>query len=68
MNSAATKTSHKSAPKPASWAYAEDFIEESEAATAARQTAGELGVSPLGRGAANTLTVLARAVQAKAVV
>jgi predicted O-methyltransferase YrrM len=51
-----------------SWAYAEDFVEESEAATAARQTAVELGVSPLGRGVANTLTVLARAVQAKAVV
>ncbi len=68
MNSPATKTSPKSAPKPVSWAYAEDFVEESEAATAARQTAGELGVTPLGRGAANTLTVLARAVQAKAVV
>ena len=68
MNSPATKTSPKSAPKPVSWAYAEDFVEESEAATAARQTAGELGVTPLGRGVANTLTVLARAVQAKAVV
>ena len=68
MNSPATKTSPKSAPKPVSWAYAEDFVEESEAATAARQTASELGVTPLGRGVANTLTVLARAVQAKAVV
>ena len=68
MNSPATKTSPKSAPKPVSWAYAEDFVEESEAATAARQSAGELGVTPLGRGAASTLTVLARAVQAKAVV
>ena len=68
MNSAATKTSPKSAPKPASWAYAEDFVTESEAAAAARQSASELGVSPLGRGSASTLTVLARAVQAKAVV
>jgi len=68
VNSPSTKTSPKSAPKPASWAYAEDFVEESEAATAARQSATELGVSPLGRGVASTLTMLARAVQAKAVV
>jgi predicted O-methyltransferase YrrM len=64
----AGKTSPKSAPKPASWAYAEDFVAESEAAYAARQTAVELGVAPLGRGAASVLTMLARAVQAKAVV
>ncbi len=67
MNSAA-KTSPKSAPKPASWAYAEDFVAESDAAYAARQTAEELGVSPIGRGAASALTMLARAVRAKAVV
>ena len=67
MNSAA-KTSAKNAPKPASWAYAEDFVAESDAAYAARQTADELGVSPLGRGSASALTMLARAIQAKAVV
>ncbi len=68
MNSPAAKTAPKSAPKPVSWAYAEDFVDESEAATAARESAVELGVAPLGRGAASILTVLARAVQAKAVV
>ena len=67
MNSAA-KTSAKNAPKPASWAYAEDFVAESDAAYAARQTATELGVSPLGRGSASALTMLARAIQARAVV
>jgi predicted O-methyltransferase YrrM len=64
----ATKTSPKSAPKPASWAYAENFVEESEAALLGRANAEQLGISPLGRGAANTLTVLAKAIQAKAVV
>jgi predicted O-methyltransferase YrrM len=64
----ATKTSPKSAPKPASWAYAENFVEESEAALIGRANAEQLGISPLGRGAASTLTVLAKAIQAKAVV
>jgi predicted O-methyltransferase YrrM len=64
----ATKTSPKSAPKPASWAYAENFVEESEAALTGRANAEQLGISPLGRGAASTLTVLAKAIQAKAVV
>ena len=67
MNSAA-KTSPKIAPKPASWVYAEDFVNESDTAHDARQTAAELGVSPLSRGAASALTMLARAIQAKAVV
>lgn len=62
------KTSAKSAPKPASWAYAEDFVEESEPAAAARVHAEPFGVTPLGRGAASALTVLAKTVQARAVV
>jgi predicted O-methyltransferase YrrM len=62
------KTSPKSAPKPASWAYAEDFVDESESATQAREQAIPLGVTPLGRGTANVLTVLAKMLQAKAVV
>ena len=68
MNAPAAKTSPKSAPKPASWAYAENYLEESEAAAAARENAVPLGVGPIGRGSANVLTVLARAVAARAVV
>jgi predicted O-methyltransferase YrrM len=60
--------SGRSAPKPASWAYAENFVAESEAAAAARESARPLGVAPLGRGTAATLTLLARAVAARAVV
>lgn len=68
MTASAGKTSPKSAPKPASWAFAEDFVEESEAAAAARAQAEPFGVTALGRGAASALTVLARTVQARAVV
>jgi len=62
------KTSPKSAPNPASWAFAEDFVEESDAAAQAREQAVPLGVTPLGRGSASVLTVLAKMLQAKAVV
>jgi predicted O-methyltransferase YrrM len=62
------KTSAKSAPKAASWAYAENFLTESEAAAGARTNAEEFGVSPVGRGTASTLTFLARVVQARHVV
>jgi predicted O-methyltransferase YrrM len=68
VNAPASNTSPKSAPKPASWAYAENFVAESEAAASARQQAKPLGVTPLGRGAAAALTLLARVVQARAVV
>jgi predicted O-methyltransferase YrrM len=68
VTAAPAKTAVKSAPKPASWAYAEDFVAESEAAAEARAAAVPLGVTPLGRGAASTLTVLASLVRAKAVV
>ena len=68
MNRLAGQTSPKAAPRPASWAYAEDFVAESDAAFTAREAAVEFGISPLSRGAANTLTVLARVVQARAVV
>jgi predicted O-methyltransferase YrrM len=64
----ATKTSPKSAPKPASWAYAENFVPETEAALTGRANAEQFGISPLGRGSASTLTFLAKAIQAKAVV
>jgi len=65
---ASGKTSPKTAPKPATWAYAEDFVAEPEAATAAREGAVGLGITSVGRGSAATLTFLARAVQARAVV
>jgi predicted O-methyltransferase YrrM len=66
--SAGIPTSAKAAPKPASWAYAEDFVPEPDAASQARAESEPLGVIPLSRGAASTLTFLARVVQAKAVV
>lgn len=68
MNEPAAKTSPKNAPKPASWAFAEDFAEESEAAVSAREQAGAFGATPLGRGAESQLTFLAQLLQAKAVV
>jgi predicted O-methyltransferase YrrM len=68
VTATAGKTSAKSAPKPASWAFAEDFQDESEAAAAAREEASQLGVAPIGRGGAAALTLLARAIGAKAVV
>jgi predicted O-methyltransferase YrrM len=61
-------TSPKAAPAPASWAYAEDFAAEGDAAAQARVEAEPLGVEPLSRGTVSTLTFLARAVQARAVV
>lgn len=68
MNPPASTTAAKSAPKAASWAYAENFRPETEAAAYARDSAVDLGVSPLGRGTAAALTLLAKAVAAKAVV
>lgn len=56
------------APKPASWVYAEDFAEEHEAARPAREAATRLGCPPLSRGGASLLTVLAKAIDARAVV
>jgi predicted O-methyltransferase YrrM len=68
VNLSAVKTSLKAAPKPGSWAFAEDFVDESEQAAEARQKARELGVAPIGRSSAAALTFLAAVVQAKAVV
>jgi predicted O-methyltransferase YrrM len=68
VNSPAAKSSPKSAPKAPSWAYAEDFVPESEAVSAARANAAQLGLTPLGRGAASTLTFVAKVIQARTVV
>jgi predicted O-methyltransferase YrrM len=68
VNFAAGKTSPRAAPKPGSWAFAEDYAGESEQSALAREWAAQLGVAPIGRGAASALTLLAKVVQAKAVV
>ena len=68
VNRVAGQTSPKSAPRPASWAFAEDFLPEADAAFAAREAAVEFGISPVSRGTASALTFLARVVQAKTVV
>jgi len=58
----------KAAPKPATWAYAETYVPESEASAAARTAAAELRLAVPSRGVAQSLTFLARVIQAKAVV
>jgi predicted O-methyltransferase YrrM len=68
VNSPATKSSLKLAPKAPSWVYAEDFVAESEVAAQARAQAATLGIHPLSRGAAATLTFAAKVVQARTVV
>ena len=68
MSTPDAPTSPKLAPKPASWIYAEDFVEQSEALEQARGDAAELGLTPVSRGAASVLTFLARTLQARAVV
>ncbi len=54
--------------RPESWAYAEEYRGEDEVVTAARASADEAGVVPIGAGGAAALTTLAAAVDAKAVV
>ena len=61
-------TPPSAAPKPASWAFAEDYATEGDAAAQARVEAAPLGVEPLSRGTVSALTFLARAVGARAVV
>jgi predicted O-methyltransferase YrrM len=55
-------------PTPETWTYAELFIDESEAATQAREAARDFGATPVSRGTARALTVLAKAINARAVV
>jgi predicted O-methyltransferase YrrM len=52
----------------ASQSYAELYVPESEAASAARQRAADLGCTPVSAGVATALTFLAAAVRARAVV
>jgi len=68
VSSTSAAISGKHAPKPAAWAHTEDYVPESPAGAAARAAAADLGLVPPSRGAAQTLTFLARVLGAKAVV
>jgi predicted O-methyltransferase YrrM len=57
-----------SALKPATWAYAEDFVPESELMEQARARGEELGCTPVMGGAGAALRLLAAAASARAVV
>jgi predicted O-methyltransferase YrrM len=57
-----------SAQKAASWAYAEDFVSESELIETARHRGEELGATPVGPGAGAALRMIAASVAARAVV
>ncbi len=54
--------------KPASWAYAEDYVTEDDALAAARGRAKEVGVAPIGNGGGAALRFLASLLDARAVV
>lgn len=68
MSAQAPKTPNPSAPTAASWAYAESFRPESEAAAAARAAAADLGLTEIGQGTASMLLLLARSVNARSAV
>ena len=57
-----------SAQKAASWAYADDFVTESEIVETARHRGAELGCTPVGPGAGAALRMIAAASAARAVV
>ena len=54
--------------KPASWAYAEEFVGEDDALLAGRARSREVGIIPVGAGAGALLRFLASLTQARAVV
>jgi predicted O-methyltransferase YrrM len=54
--------------KPASWAYAEEYVAEDEVLANARARAQEVGVTPIGTGAGAALRFLAAVTEARAVV
>lgn len=57
-----------SAARPASWAYAEEYVPEDEVLERARARAAELGCTPVGQGVGAALRLLAAASGARAVV
>jgi predicted O-methyltransferase YrrM len=56
------------APSPATWAYAERFVEEDDVLAAARARAEEVGAVAIGSGAGAALRFLASVIEARAVV
>ena len=56
------------APKPASWTHAEEYVAEDEILANARARAEEVGVVPIGPGAGAALRFLASVLEARAVV
>ena len=54
--------------KPASWAYAEEFVAEDEVLAQARARGAEVGVAPIGPGGGAALRFLAALTEARAVV
>jgi predicted O-methyltransferase YrrM len=56
------------APSRATWAYAENFVDEDDVLTVARARGEDLGCTPVSPGVGATLRVLAAAVSARAVV
>jgi predicted O-methyltransferase YrrM len=56
------------APTPATWAYAENFVQEDDVLARARARAGELGFSAIHPGAGATVGVIAATLSARAVV
>lgn len=54
--------------KPASWAYAEEFVAEDDLLAAARSRADEVGVTAIGSGVGASLRFLAAVLEARAVV
>ena len=57
-----------SPPKPASWSYAEGFVEEDDVLAAARARAQEVGAVAIGSGGGAALRFLASVIEARAVV
>jgi predicted O-methyltransferase YrrM len=56
------------APSPATWTYAETFVEEDDVLAAARARAEEVGAVAIGSGAGAALRFLASVIEARAVV
>jgi predicted O-methyltransferase YrrM len=54
--------------KPASWAYAEEFVAEDEVLANARARGAEVGIAPIGPGGGAALRFLAALTEARAVV
>ena len=63
----APKNSGRTASLPATLAYAEAFVAESEGPNTARRRAEELSIESISTGVAATLTFLAKAITARTV-